>query len=68
MSMIFESRAHFSSSVCSEYPVLERWKVFFDRQANNLEYLHSGDVVEATIAPDDRAIDLGTQRNVVRYA
>jgi len=29
--------------------------------------LHDGDVVEATVATDDRKIDLGTQRNVVRY-
>jgi 2-keto-4-pentenoate hydratase/2-oxohepta-3-ene-1,7-dioic acid hydratase in catechol pathway len=34
---------------------------------NNPKYLHDGDVVEATIATDDDAIDLGLQRNVVVY-
>jgi 2-keto-4-pentenoate hydratase/2-oxohepta-3-ene-1,7-dioic acid hydratase in catechol pathway len=34
---------------------------------NNPKYLHNGDVVEATIATDDGAIDLGVQRNVVVY-
>jgi hypothetical protein len=41
--------------------------VFFSRQAKNAKYLHDGDVVEATVATDDQKIDLGTQRNVVRY-
>lgn len=44
-----------------------KWKAFFGRQAKNPKYLHDGDVVEATIATDDGAIDLGAQRNVVRY-
>ena len=34
---------------------------------HNPKYLHDGDVVEATIATDDGAIDLGVQRNVVVY-
>ena len=33
----------------------------------NPAYLHDGDVVEATVATDDGAIDLGAQRNVVVY-
>ena len=33
----------------------------------NPAYLQDGDVVEATIATDDGAIDLGVQRNVVVY-
>ncbi len=33
----------------------------------NPKYLHDGDVVEAAIATDDGAIDLGVQRNVVVY-
>jgi 2-keto-4-pentenoate hydratase/2-oxohepta-3-ene-1,7-dioic acid hydratase in catechol pathway len=37
-------------------------------QAKNPNYLHHGDVVEATVATDDGAIDLGTQRNKVVYA
>ncbi len=34
---------------------------------NNPKYLHDGDVMEATVATDDGAIDLGVQRNVVVY-
>ena len=33
----------------------------------NPAYLHDGDVIEATVATDDGAIDLGAQRNVVVY-
>jgi 2-keto-4-pentenoate hydratase/2-oxohepta-3-ene-1,7-dioic acid hydratase in catechol pathway len=41
---------------------------FLSAQAeNNPNYLHHGDVVEATVATDDGAIDLGVQRNVVVY-
>jgi 2-keto-4-pentenoate hydratase/2-oxohepta-3-ene-1,7-dioic acid hydratase in catechol pathway len=46
-------------------PTLE---MFMASQAQNPLYLHDGDVVEASVATDDGAIDLGTQRNVVRYA
>jgi 2-keto-4-pentenoate hydratase/2-oxohepta-3-ene-1,7-dioic acid hydratase in catechol pathway len=49
-------------------PPAVKWKVFFKRQAGNLEYLQHGDVVEATIATDDGAIDLGAQRMKVVYA
>lgn len=45
-----------------------KWKAFFKRQAKNTKYLQPGDVVELTVATDDGAIDLGTQRTVVRYA
>ncbi|MGO9507386.1 MAG: fumarylacetoacetate hydrolase family protein [Mycobacterium sp.] len=45
-----------------------KWKLFFAGQARNTKYLHDGDVVEATIGTDDGKIDLGTQRNVVRYS
>ena len=48
-------------------PPAIKWKAFFKRQANNQKYLHDGDVVEASVATDDGAIDLGTQRTVVRY-
>jgi 2-keto-4-pentenoate hydratase/2-oxohepta-3-ene-1,7-dioic acid hydratase in catechol pathway len=34
---------------------------------HNPKYLHDGDVVEASIATDDGAIDLGAQRTVVVY-
>ena len=45
-----------------------KWKVFFSRQADNTNYLHHGDIVEASIGTDDGAIDLGTQRATVRFA
>jgi 2-keto-4-pentenoate hydratase/2-oxohepta-3-ene-1,7-dioic acid hydratase in catechol pathway len=46
-------------------PTLE---MFMASQAQNPLYLHDGDVVEASVATDDGVIDLGAQRNVVRYA
>jgi 2-keto-4-pentenoate hydratase/2-oxohepta-3-ene-1,7-dioic acid hydratase in catechol pathway len=49
-------------------PPALKWKSFFKSQSRNQKYLHEGDVVEATIGTDDKAIDLGTQRAVVRYA
>jgi 2-keto-4-pentenoate hydratase/2-oxohepta-3-ene-1,7-dioic acid hydratase in catechol pathway len=45
-----------------------KWKVFFSRQSYNTNYLHDGDIVEASIGTDDGAIDLGTQRATVRFA
>jgi 2-keto-4-pentenoate hydratase/2-oxohepta-3-ene-1,7-dioic acid hydratase in catechol pathway len=45
-----------------------KWKIFFSRQAKNPKYLRHGDVVEAAVASDDGTIDLGAQRNVVKYA
>jgi 2-keto-4-pentenoate hydratase/2-oxohepta-3-ene-1,7-dioic acid hydratase in catechol pathway len=41
---------------------------FLAGQAKNPNYLHHGDVVEATVATHDGAINLGTQRNKVVYA
>jgi 2-keto-4-pentenoate hydratase/2-oxohepta-3-ene-1,7-dioic acid hydratase in catechol pathway len=49
-------------------PPAMKWKAFFNRQAKNPKYLREGDVVEAAVATDDGVIDLGSQRNVVRYA
>ena len=49
-------------------PPALKWKAFFSSQAKNRKYLREGDVVEASVATDDKAIDLGTQRAVVRYA
>ncbi|MEM6108638.1 fumarylacetoacetate hydrolase family protein [Mycobacterium sp. 050272] len=49
-------------------PTSLKWKVFFSRQAGNPNYLRHGDIVEASVATDDGAIDLGTQRNAVRFA
>lgn len=54
--------------IASLLPPAVKWKAFFSRQAKNPKYLHDGDVVETAIATDDGAIDLGTQRNVVRFA
>ncbi|MBF6296028.1 fumarylacetoacetate hydrolase family protein [Nocardia amamiensis] len=48
-------------------PATVKWNLFFKGQAKNPKYLHDGDVVEATIATDDGAIDLGRQRTTVRY-
>ncbi|MFZ0903862.1 MAG: fumarylacetoacetate hydrolase family protein [Mycobacterium sp.] len=49
-------------------PPAVKWRAFFKRQSGNPKYLRDGDVVEATIATDDGAIELGAQRNTVRYA
>lgn len=49
-------------------PPAMKWKAFFKRQANNPKYLQHGDVVELSVATDDGAIDLGTQRTAVKYA
>lgn len=49
-------------------PAEVKWKAFFKRQATNPKYLKDGDVVEATVATTDGSIDLGVQRNVVRWA
>jgi 2-keto-4-pentenoate hydratase/2-oxohepta-3-ene-1,7-dioic acid hydratase in catechol pathway len=45
-----------------------KWRMFFRGQAGNPRYLQDGDVIEASVATDDGAIDLGTQHTVVRYA
>jgi 2-keto-4-pentenoate hydratase/2-oxohepta-3-ene-1,7-dioic acid hydratase in catechol pathway len=49
-------------------PAPLRWKLFFQRQAQNPKYLQHGDIVEVAIGTDDGAIDLGRQRTVVRTA
>jgi 2-keto-4-pentenoate hydratase/2-oxohepta-3-ene-1,7-dioic acid hydratase in catechol pathway len=49
-------------------PPAVKWKAFFKQQARNDKYLQHGDVVELSIATDDGAIDLGTQRTPVKYA
>jgi 2-keto-4-pentenoate hydratase/2-oxohepta-3-ene-1,7-dioic acid hydratase in catechol pathway len=49
-------------------PPATKWKMFFSSQAKNPKYLHDGDVMEATVATDDGAIDLGRQRTPVRSA
>ena len=46
-------------------PTPLKWRVFL-RQQRNPAYLKAGDVVTASIATEDGALDLGTQRTVVR--
>jgi 2-keto-4-pentenoate hydratase/2-oxohepta-3-ene-1,7-dioic acid hydratase in catechol pathway len=48
-------------------PPAVKWKLFFNTQAKNEKYLQHGDVVELSVATDDGAIDLGTQRTVVKF-
>jgi 2-keto-4-pentenoate hydratase/2-oxohepta-3-ene-1,7-dioic acid hydratase in catechol pathway len=48
-------------------PPAVKWRMFFKGQASNSKYLHDGDVVEASVATDDGAIDLGTQRTEVQF-
>jgi 2-keto-4-pentenoate hydratase/2-oxohepta-3-ene-1,7-dioic acid hydratase in catechol pathway len=50
----------------SMLPAATKWKAFFKRQAGNRKYLQEGDVVEATIATPDGALELGRQTNTVR--
>jgi 2-keto-4-pentenoate hydratase/2-oxohepta-3-ene-1,7-dioic acid hydratase in catechol pathway len=45
-----------------------KWKTFFSRQAKSPKYLRHGDIIEAAVATDDGAIDLGVQRTVVKYS
>ncbi|MBL7501965.1 fumarylacetoacetate hydrolase family protein [Frankia sp. CNm7] len=47
-------------------PPATKWKTFFRSQARNPRYLKPGDVVEASIATPDGALDLGRQRTVIR--
>lgn len=47
-------------------PTPLKWRVFFSRQERNPAYLKAGDVVTASIATEDGALDLGTQRTVAR--
>jgi 2-keto-4-pentenoate hydratase/2-oxohepta-3-ene-1,7-dioic acid hydratase in catechol pathway len=54
--------------IASFLPPAVKWKLFFRGQARSLKYLRDGDVIEAAIATDDGAIDLGRQRTTVRHA
>ena len=47
-------------------PTPLKWRVFFSRQERVPAYLKAGDVVTASVASEDGALDLGTQRTVVR--
>jgi len=56
-----------AQAIVSVLPEHLKWKLFFAGQARNRKYLRDGDVVEARVATDDGAIDLGVQRTVVRF-
>ena len=43
-------------------------QAFLKREVSNPRYLQHGDILEVSIATNDGAIDLGTQRTAVRYA
>jgi 2-keto-4-pentenoate hydratase/2-oxohepta-3-ene-1,7-dioic acid hydratase in catechol pathway len=43
-------------------------KAFLEREASNPKYLQQGDILEVSIATNDGAINLGTQRTSVRHA
>ena len=43
-----------------------KWRIFFRREERNPDYLRAGDVITAQVATHDGALDLGTQRTVVR--
>ncbi|MFJ2829460.1 fumarylacetoacetate hydrolase family protein [Streptomyces sp. NPDC087263] len=49
-------------------PPAVKWKAFFKSQARNPRYLHTGDVITATIATPDGRIDLGEQHTPVTHA
>jgi 2-keto-4-pentenoate hydratase/2-oxohepta-3-ene-1,7-dioic acid hydratase in catechol pathway len=46
-------------------PPATKWRLFFRRQAGNPRYLHDGDVITATIATADGALNLGSQHTRV---
>jgi hypothetical protein len=45
-----------------------QWRVFLSRRQQNPAYLKAGDVITASIATEDRVLDLGTQQLAVRTA
>ncbi|WP_183097359.1 fumarylacetoacetate hydrolase family protein [Nocardioides pelophilus] len=49
-------------------PAHVKWKAFFDKQAKNPKYLQHGDLVTVSVATDDGALDLGSQRTPVTHA
>lgn len=48
-------------------PPALKWKAFFKAQGRNPRYLRDGDRIEASVATDDGAIDLGRQATRVSY-
>jgi 2-keto-4-pentenoate hydratase/2-oxohepta-3-ene-1,7-dioic acid hydratase in catechol pathway len=49
-------------------PTPLKWRAFFSRQERNPAYLKVGDIITASIASEDGALDLGSQRTMVRDA
>jgi 2-keto-4-pentenoate hydratase/2-oxohepta-3-ene-1,7-dioic acid hydratase in catechol pathway len=47
-------------------PTPLKWRVFISRQQRNPAYLKAGDLITASIGTEDGALDLGTQRVLVR--
>ncbi|MDT7647610.1 MAG: hypothetical protein QOC75_4610 [Pseudonocardiales bacterium] len=52
--------------IVSLLPPALKWKLVLPLQDRNRKYLHDRDVIEATVATDDGALDLGRQRTTVR--
>jgi 2,4-didehydro-3-deoxy-L-rhamnonate hydrolase len=46
-------------------PEAKKWALFLKAQASRTQYLHAGQIVEASIRSEDGVIDLGVQRNHV---
>ena len=59
---------HVVEIIAAMLPTATKWRIFFDKQAKNPDYLRAGDIVTTSIATDDGTIDLGTQVNVVTDA
>jgi 2-keto-4-pentenoate hydratase/2-oxohepta-3-ene-1,7-dioic acid hydratase in catechol pathway len=53
--------------IASLLPAHVKWRMFLSGQEKNPKYLRDGDTVQVSVATDDGAIDLGSQRNVVSY-
>lgn len=54
--------------IASLLPPTVRWKAFFKSQVKNTSYLQDGDVVEVAVATPDGDLQLGEQRNTVRFS
>lgn len=59
---------HVVELIAAFIPPKVKWRIFFDKQAGNPAYLRAGNRVAASIGTPDRAIDLGTQTNLVAEA
>ncbi|MET7635753.1 fumarylacetoacetate hydrolase family protein [Streptomyces sp. NBC_00121] len=57
-----------AEKIAALLPPALKWKAFFKGQAKNPKYLHSGDLITATIATADGRIDLGEQRTPITDA